>query len=98
MIRNVVMVRLTPDHDPEAVAAIRDGFAALNTPGTVSYTIGPDLGLKEGTWSFAIVADFTDEDAYRVYDLDAEHNRLRGELAPHTSDIARVQFALPAAG
>ncbi len=94
MLRNVVAVRLKPDHDPERVAAIRTGFAALNTPGMLSYTIGPDLGLRDGTWSFAIVADFTDEAAYRAYDEDAEHNRLRGELGPYAEQIARVQFTV----
>ena len=94
MIRNVVAVRLEPDHDPERVAALRAGFAALHTPGTLSYTIGPDMGLRDGTWSFAIVADFADEAAYRLYDEDPEHNRLRTELAPFAAQIARVQFSL----
>lgn len=94
MIRNVVMVKLAPDADGERVAAIQAGFRALNCPGTVRYTLGDDLGLREGGWSFAIVADFVDEAAYRAYDEDAEHNRLRALLAPMTTDVARVQFAL----
>lgn len=94
MIRNVVMVSLKPDADAAQVAAIQDGFRALNCPGTVSYTLGDDLGLREGGWSFAIVADFIDEAAYRGYDLDEEHNRLRAQLAPMMADVARVQFAL----
>ena len=40
----------------------------------------------------AIVADFEDEAAYRGYDQDAEHNRLRGLLAAHSERVARVQF------
>lgn len=94
MIRNVVLVQLAPDADAEKVAAIQAGFRALNCPGTVSYTLGDDLGLREGNWSFAIVADFADEAAYRGYDEDDEHNRLRALLAPMTTNIARVQFAL----
>jgi hypothetical protein len=94
MIRNVVMVKLRDDHDPERVAELRAGFAALNCPGTVSYTVGPDLGLREGNWSFAIVADFADVESYSGYDADEEHNRLRGELAPHVETIARAQFEL----
>jgi quinol monooxygenase YgiN len=93
MVRNVVMVKLRPDADPEAVRAIQQGFVAMNCPGTISYTLGDDLGLREGNWSFAIVADFQDEDSYRAYDADAEHNRLRAQLAPYVSEIARVQFA-----
>ena len=95
MIRNVVMVELEPDADPEKVDEIQAGFRALNCPGTVSYTIGNDLGLRDGNWSFAIVADFTDEAAYRGYDADAEHNRWRAELKPLVRSIARTQFSLP---
>ena len=95
MIRNIVLVALKPSADPGAIAAIQDGFRGLNIDGTVSYTLGDDLGLKDGNWSFGIVADFTDEAAYRRYDDDAEHNRLRGLLRPHAEQIARVQFTLP---
>ncbi|HET9690111.1 MAG TPA: Dabb family protein [Acidimicrobiales bacterium] len=94
MIRNVVMVKLRDGHDAAAVDALFPRFRALDCPGTVAYSVGRDLGLREGGWSFAIVADFVDEAAYRAYDLDEEHNRLRGELAAHAEAIARVQFAL----
>jgi hypothetical protein len=95
MIRNVVMVKLKPGHDAARVAEIQDGFRHLDCPGTLSYTIGDDLGLREGTWSFAIVSDFTDADAYRGYDQDKRHNELRAELAPLAEQIARTQFELP---
>jgi hypothetical protein len=94
MIRNVVMVKLSDGADATAIAEIQDGFRAMNPPGCVSYTLGDDLGLREGNWSFAIVADFEDEAAYRAYDAEAEHNRLRGRLAPHVESIARAQFSL----
>lgn len=95
MIRNVVMVRLHPDADLARVAELQAGFRELDCPGTLAYTVGDDCGLREGNWSWAIVADFTDAAAYRGYDLDAEHNRLRDELAPHAAQYARVQFELP---
>ena len=98
MIRNVVMVKLKDDADPAAVAKIQEDLRNLNCPGTVSYVIGDDLGLRDGNWSFAIVGDFSDLDAYRAYDLDAEHNRIRAQLRPLTEQIARVQFELPAGG
>jgi hypothetical protein len=96
MVRNVVMIELKPDADRAAVAGIQDGLRALNCPGTISYTLGDDLGLREANWSFAIVADFEDEAAYRAYDQDAEHNRLRGLLAAQAERVARVQFEISA--
>jgi Stress responsive A/B Barrel Domain len=98
VIRNVVLVQLKSDADIAAVAIIQEGLRELGCPGTVSYTLGDDLGLREGNWSFAIVADFEDEAAYRAYDQDAEHNRLRALLAVHAERVARVQFALPSQG
>jgi Stress responsive A/B Barrel Domain len=97
MVRNVVLVELKPDADRAAVASIQDGLRGLNCPGTISYTLGDDLGLRDGSWSFAIVADFEDEAAYRAYDQDAEHNRLRGLLAVQSARVARVQFGISAA-
>jgi hypothetical protein len=91
------MIELKPDADRAAVASIQDGLRELNCPGTISYTLGDDLGLREANWSFAIVADFEDEAAYRGYDQDAEHNRLRGLLAAQAERVARVQFEISAA-
>ena len=95
MIRNVVLVKLKPGQDATLVAEIQQEFRDLDCPGTLSYTLGDDLGLREGTWSFAIVADFADEESYRGYDLDEAHNRARARLAPLAEQIARVQFDLP---
>jgi hypothetical protein len=95
MVRNVVLVRLKPGYDAARVAEIQAGLRSLNCPGTLSYTIGDDLGLRTGNWSFAIVADFADADAYAVYDRDTRHNELRAELAPMAEQIARTQFEVP---
>jgi Stress responsive A/B Barrel Domain len=94
VIRNVVLVELLDGADEFEVAAIQKGLRDLDCPGTASYTIGDDLGLREGNWSFAIVADFADADAYRLYDADIEHNRLRARLSVLAERVARVQFEL----
>jgi hypothetical protein len=60
----------------------------------LSVTSVPCRGLREGNWSFAIVADFTDAESYRQYDLEDGHNRLRAELAPHAEQVGRAQFEL----
>ena len=95
MIRNIVLVRLKAGQDPAVVAKAQQAFLDLNCPGTLSYVIGNDLGLREGNWSFAIVADFTDAEAYRGYDQDAAHNQARAGLAPLTEQIARIQVEMP---
>lgn len=92
VIRNIVLVKLKPRQDPWAVAQAQQAFLDLKFPGTLSYMIGDDLGLREGNWTFAIVADFADAAAYRAYDLDPAHGQARAGLLPLTEQIARIQF------
>jgi Stress responsive A/B Barrel Domain len=102
MIRNVVVGRLRAADGPEqqaADAALLEeglaGIAALKFPGMLAMSIGSDLGLRDGGWSFAITNDWQDVDSYRAYDADDEHNRLRREIfAKICRDIARVQIEL----
>jgi len=97
VIRNVVVGRVRPgvpaDDVERALQALRD----LRVEG-VEYRMaaGVDLGLREGSASYAITVDLADEEAYRTYDRDPEHNRIRAELfAPISELVERVQFRLP---
>jgi hypothetical protein len=102
VIRNVVVGRLRQAADPaqrEADAALLEeglaGIAALRFPGMLAMSVGSDIGLRDGGWSFAITNDWQDADSYRVYDADEEHNRLRREIfAKICENIARVQIQL----
>jgi hypothetical protein len=102
VIRNVVVGRLRPAQDAAQRTAdamlLQEGLAgiaALRFPGMIAMAMGTDLGVRDGGWSFAITNDWQDADAYRVYDQDEEHNRLRREIfAVVCQDIARVQFQL----
>ena len=103
MIRNIVLGRLrTPDDPAQAAAdsaqldAALTSIASLPCAGRLACQVGRDAGLREGGWDFVITNDWVDHDAYRAYDLDAEHNRLRQEqVGPVCTDIARVQLDLP---
>jgi hypothetical protein len=86
------MVKMRDGCDEEWLTDLMRRFQGLNCPGTAAYTIGRDLGLREGGWTFAIVADFVDLESYRNYDNDELHNALRAELATQTEQVARVQF------
>ena len=93
MIRNVVVARLRPGADEtlldQGLAALR----ALRIDGLLRLDCGRDAGLREGSWGYAVTADLADETAYRRYDDDEEHNRIRRELlAPVSEQIVRVQF------
>lgn len=97
MIRNVVLGRVRPgvssDEVEKALQLLRD----LRVEG-LEFTLlaGQDLGLRPGGASYALTVDFPDEESYRAYDRDPEHNRIRAEaFAPISEVIERVQFRLP---
>ena len=93
MIRNVLVGRVRDGAAREQVEEALAAIAALDPPGCLDMRVGVDAGLRPGNWSFPITADFTDEDAYRAYDDEEEHNRVRRELiGPICDDVVRVQF------
>ena len=95
MIRNVVLGRVRPDVDPALIDEALAGIVALNIPGTVVVRVGRDAGLRPDNWDYVITSDFEDEDAYRRYDQDESHNRLRREVfGPLSAQIARPQFEI----
>ena len=97
MIRNVVVGRLkdgvTPEEIEPALQALRD----LKVEGVEIHLVGGvDRGLREGNASYALTCDLVDDEAYRIYDADPEHNRIRREMfAPLSVLVERVQFQLP---
>jgi hypothetical protein len=95
VIRAVLTLKLRPDADQEKLAEVLAGLRRLDCPGTLAFSVGTDAGLREGNWSVGLVADFVDAAAYRGYDADPEHNRLRKELAALAEQVTRVQFELP---
>ena len=95
MIRHVVLFRFFPSTDPDAI----DGFAreldAL--PDAIeeirSYRHGRDLELVDGTWHYALVADFDSTADYRRYaDHPAHRAFIEQWVTPILDDLARVQY------
>jgi len=96
MIRNVVVGRLRPDADTALLDAGLAALREMRIDGMLGLDCGRDLGLRDGNWDYTVTADLTDEAAYRRYDEDAEHNRIRKELlGPVSEQIVRVQFIVP---
>ncbi|GLY14129.1 hypothetical protein Kisp01_11450 [Kineosporia sp. NBRC 101677] len=93
MIRNVVMGRLKPGADVDRLDEGLAGIVGLKIEGMTDVKVGRDAGLRAGNWDFTITADFADVAAYRAYDEDEEHNRLRREIfGPLSEEIARIQI------
>ncbi|MCL4313049.1 MAG: Dabb family protein [Actinobacteria bacterium] len=94
MIRSVAVFRLKDGVPAERISEILSALFSLEIEGAI-VTGGEDLGLRGGNAHFAVVTDLVDEEAYRRYDEDPEHNRIRRELVnPVAESIERCQFFL----
>jgi hypothetical protein len=97
MMRHIVLLTWVEGTTPEQVKAVSAALDAL--PGQIdtirSYTHGPDLGLGEQRYDYAIVADFDDAEGWRTYDEHPVHNQARAEvIVPIIAQRASVQFDL----
>ncbi|HSP37781.1 MAG TPA: Dabb family protein [Frankiaceae bacterium] len=95
MIRNVVLGRLHADADRDRLAEGLAAMRKLEIDGLLEIHAGTDVGLRDGNWDYCITVDLADVAAYRRYDEQDEHNRLRREyFGPVSADIVRCQFEL----
>ncbi|MEM5312578.1 hypothetical protein [Paraburkholderia sp. JHI869] len=105
MIRMVAVGRVRPGVTKEQIEEALQALRQLRVKG-LNHTMasGIDLGLREGNASFAITADIkgeegiSDEDAYRLWDRDSEHWRIRAKyFRPILIDglAHKVQFSIP---
>jgi hypothetical protein len=97
MIRHVVLFTW----DNEMTEEMEQQFAAELTAlaptlaGLRSYHAGPDAGILEGNYDFAVVADFDDTESYLAYRANAEHQQIIGRFSgPHTKERAAVQYEI----
>lgn len=96
-IRHVVMFTWRDDTTPEQIDAIRAALLDLSAglPGLESYRMGTDVGVNEGNYDFAVIADFVSLADYVHYRDDAEHQRIIAELVkPSITGRAAIQVEL----
>jgi Stress responsive A/B Barrel Domain len=97
MIRRVVLRKWKEGTTAADVEAVTAGLSTL--PGQIpqirSYTHGPDVGGEDGAFDYGIVAEFDDLDAWRAYDVDAVHEKVRADfIRPHLAGRAVINFTL----
>lgn len=93
MIRHVVLFKFT---DGTTEAQVDDYERSLleyvaTLDGVESYRIGRDAGLNPGTYDFSIVAEFTDEAAFRAYFDDERHLQIQRDTASMIAAKASTQ-------
>lgn len=95
MIRHVVVFRWNDTVTDGSLAALSAALDAL--PGEieqlVAYRHGPDLGLADTNYDYALVADVASTDDFEAYRDHPAHRALIAEhIAPHVADRVAVQY------
>ncbi len=89
------MFRWTPEatlEQKQRVAAELRRLPAL-LPVLRAYHVGADIGLVEGNFEFAAVADFDDLAGFVTYRDDPEHRAIIAEfISPIAAQRAAVQY------
>jgi hypothetical protein len=92
MIRHVSVFTFREGAQPAQLTKALD-LVCRRVPGHLAAAYGPDAGLRAGNGGYATTFDFVDETAYRAWDTDPEHERIRRELvAPLISGVQRCQY------
>ena len=97
MLRHLVLLKWTPEATSDQISSVVDGLRGLPAviPEVRRYDIGTDLGLREGTYDLAIVAEFDDADGWRAYAGHPEHVAVIDDrILPILADRASVQHEL----
>ncbi len=83
MIRHVVLFQFADDTTVEQIddyeQSLVDYVATLQ--GVEDYVIGRDARINPGTYDFSIVAEFSDEAAFREYFDGARHKEIQRNTA-----------------
>jgi hypothetical protein len=82
VVRHVVLFRFNPDAKEADKQSLRAGLTELGgaVPEIRRYEFGDDLGLADGNFDFAVVAEFASPSDFDTYAAHPLHQRLITEL------------------
>jgi Stress responsive A/B Barrel Domain len=97
MIRHVVLFAWTAEATQAQRQRVADELGTLPPmmSGLRSFKVGPDAGLVEGNFDFAVVADFENPQSYLAYREHPAHQAIVHQfIRPITRTKASVQYEL----
>lgn len=97
MLRHIALFRLKQDAPPGATQSLEEGlFLLAQTIKQIArYDYGADLGLREGNYHFAVVADFENAADFATYVDHPDHQAfLKDRLTPVLEERVSLQFEL----
>lgn len=97
MFRHVVMMQLAESATDDDLTAIIEGLETLPAlvPEIISYSVGRDLGVQDGSYDLVIVADFEDQAGFDAYNANQDHlDVINTYILPHRGARSAVQYQL----
>jgi hypothetical protein len=97
MIRHVVLFAWIPDATDRQKHQVAEELRALPPlmTGLRSFHVGPDAGIVEGTFDFALVADFDDAESYLAYRNHPAHRAVVEQVInPVAKERVAVQYEI----
>jgi hypothetical protein len=95
MIRHVVLFAWIPEATDKEKHQVAEELGALPPllTGLRSFSAGPDAGIIEGNFDFAVVADFEDTESYLAYRTHPAHRAVVDQVInPITKERVAVQY------
>ncbi len=96
MVRHIVLLKWKADTTPEQIQASAEGFAFLRDSISVvrQMFFGADLALMDGTFDYAMVADFDSAEDWHTYRDHPDHIAFAQRFGHLAAEAARVQYSL----
>ena len=97
MIRHIVLFAWIAEATAEQQARVAVELRALRPllAGVRAYHIGPDAGLVDGNFDFAVVGDFDDAASYLAYREHPAHRAIIEQtIMPITRERVAIQYEL----
>ncbi len=97
MLRHIAMFRLKDDAPEGTLERLSEGLSRLSRSisGISTYRYGRDLGLREGNFDFAVVADFENAETFASYVKHPDHQAfIQDQLTPVVAERVALQFEL----
>lgn len=97
MLRHIALFKLRTDAPAGSIQSLEEGLflIAQTIKEIASYDYGADLGLREGNFDFAVVADFTTAEDFERYVQHPDHQAfLKDRLTPILAERVSIQFEL----
>jgi hypothetical protein len=97
MIRHVALFTWIPEATDEQKQQVAKELMTLPPllSGLRAFQVGPDAGIIEGNFDFAVVADFDDAESYLGYRHHPAHRAIIEQVtSPITRERATIQYEI----